>query len=193
MTLDRLEERKVLSTVSGTFEGMPWTYSENMTTHVGTLNFTSKPGIDRIQIQAQHSDLSPGDPGYVANSNPVNGVTWTNNDDQGGVNITPGTHVNITAKENATDDQFINNDKVAFTLSITPRAVTTNPTPIPPRRRPATRASPRPAARSASPGGSPPTARPPAAGRSTSRTSPGGPTPSSPAARRSPSTRTPGT
>jgi hypothetical protein len=118
--LESLEQRKVLSTVGGTFEGMTWTYHEAAGT--GTLTMVSHPGSARVDFQAQHQDLSPGDPGYVPNVNPINGIVWTNqsNQDQGGVNVTVGTRVQIVVERDSGDDVFVN-DESTFNMTVVPR------------------------------------------------------------------------
>jgi hypothetical protein len=118
--LESLEQRKVLSNVGGTFEGMTWTYHEAAGT--GTLTMVSHPGSARVDFQAQHVDLSPGDRGYDPHSNPINGIDWTDqsNQNQGGVNVTVGTRVQIVVERNAGDDTFVN-DESSFNMTVVPR------------------------------------------------------------------------
>ena len=120
LSLDALEERKVLSTTYGTFEGMNWEFVPAASQKPAELIFVDRQGNHTIDFQDQ----------YDGNDGPqrINGLTWTDQstDSSGGINFTPGTHVNIVLRKGARENNFNNfSQQTMTTLAHSSASMTT--------------------------------------------------------------------
>ncbi|MBX9625877.1 MAG: hypothetical protein K2X82_18905 [Gemmataceae bacterium] len=88
--------------------GVTYTFEYDPGSKVGTLKVYGGPGNTRVYFQPQTLNLSPGDPGYVPNQNPVVGINVVVGDQQGGPSFAAGSTVTILTYKNGGNNTFVN-------------------------------------------------------------------------------------
>jgi hypothetical protein len=120
LTLDRLEDRKLLSVTYGSFDGMQWEYIPGAN-KTAELVFVDVKGSQKVSFQDQYD----GNDGVQQ----INGLTWSDTGNgQGGINFAPGTHVNIVVHKGGGENTFVNDSHQSMTTlshSATPPATQT--------------------------------------------------------------------
>ncbi len=83
---------------------LSWTLDENVVTQQAVVNIQSSSKDKSVyNINPTYLNLSPGDPGYVANSNPITGLEVTDSgEDSGGVTVEQGMHITVNTTGGAT-------------------------------------------------------------------------------------------